>query len=336
VLILFAPFAVAAWVRPPEVDYGHDKVLHLFTLTLLTAASAALIRGREGLKPFAVSWAVAGLVLGFVTLQGAQFAGRATGFGDEAGSSPIWLARAMSSALLCLVWLRLRHRTSWALVLPAVAVLCYAIVETGSRGPLLGAAAGAVILVWSYRRGHASRWLLLLVAGLVALFVATYTSLLRGQRIFGTDPTGLAAESSEIRRVLWSHTLQLIAAEPNGVGFGAWGYATGIAPSYYWPHNIFLEVFAEEGWAVGVVFTVTVLVILLRSLRAARRSLDASLMAALLLCETLAVSLSGDLNARTFFALLVLAAVVPKWVRAGSSPPNVERPSARSLPSPAR
>ncbi len=111
---------------------------------------------------------------------------------------------------------------------------------------------------------------------------------------------------------MWGLTLDTILANPWGVGFGNWAVATRWPYNPY-PHNIFLEVFAECGVIIGFLLVATCLLIIVRLALVSKTDPTAGLALAILIAETVAVSLSGDINARTFFAMLTMGFVILVW-----------------------
>ena len=95
-----------------------------------------------------------------------------------------------------------------------------------------------------------------------------------------------------------------------------------------YPHNLFLEVFTEQGVIIGLSFTFIVLAILLRCLKASRTSPIALGVTALLVTEIIHVSVSGDLKAPIFFFLLALAFLVGRGkAKANESDKTSQSPS---------
>jgi hypothetical protein len=81
-------------------------------------------------------------------------------------------------------------------------------------------------------------------------------------------------------------------------------------------------VFTESGVIIGALFLAIVGGIAIRLMRHAVFAPKANLVLALLAAETIAVSVSGDLNARTFFFLLGLGVVTPRLIRLADETPK--------------
>ena len=84
------------------------------------------------------------------------------------------------------------------------------------------------------------------------------------------------------------------------------------SPSRY-PHNLWLEVLCEAGWAAGGMLIAIVVRVAWRLVRASRTEPAAVLLLSLAAFEVVCVSVSGDLNARTFFFVLTLGYAVSWW-----------------------
>jgi O-antigen ligase len=309
VVPLFAVLAAPVWLNPPITAYGHDKATRLVTLTLLSALAAALVRGPRALLTAGKMWIAVGVVLaGVTTFHGDVVAGRLSAFDNN----PIWLGRALASAIIFLAWMTWQGRIRRLLALPVAVALVVGLYFAGSRGPAMGCVVGLVALALFANKARTSR--LLLVAGMAVVggLALTYSSTVSQSRLgaFLTDP-GSELQGSD-RSTLIQITLPVIRENPGGVGYGSWQQASG-SPYLQWPHNLWLEVFAEAGWLVGAFLVAMWLLVVVRLMRRTRSSAVASLALALLLAETFAVSVSGDLNARTFFALLTLGMLVTTW-----------------------
>lgn len=307
---LFAVLALPGLLTPPDTVYGHDKFVRLITFTLLSALAASLVRNPRGLLSVARVWTFVACLLAAITASGhgTIVAGRLSVF----DSNPIWLARAFASALIFVAWMLWQRRMRVLLALPLVGLLLVGLYLTGSRGPAIGAVLGVVVLALFANRARTSRivGVILAAAALAATFAYSQTAATSRLGTFLADPT--EGTTASPRYELLQRTIPVIRENPGGVGYGNWQAASG--ESYLmWPHNLYLELLAEGGWFVGSVLIVALVVVLLRLARRSRMSAEAGLVLALLVAEAFAVSVSGDLNARSFFAFLTLGAVVAKW-----------------------
>lgn len=303
VIPLFAILASSAIFIPPTSDYGINKVETFLTLSLASALAASLLRDAETVVMFGRVWLIAGLILSVFALFGYTGTGRA----DVFESNPIWLARAIASAAVIAVWLWWQKRAPAPLMLLALAILIGGIFASGSRGPLLGMTIGVVVIALVITRMKFRRVVTVLVLGAAATVALQTLPLFSGSRL---DSVLSGDNSDQSRQLFWTITPPVIQAHPFGVGFGNWAYYAGPPPQFLWPHDIFLEVFTELGVPLGIFFVAMTTLVYVRLLRSVRRNPVALLTLGLLACETASVSVSGDLNARTFFFLLALGFLV--------------------------
>jgi len=296
----------------PRITYGDEKLDRLLTLTVLTVLAVSMLRTLDDVRAVGVVWTVAAIPLSVGVLAGSStVAGRASAF----EANPIWLARALATAIVISIWFLWRSdRDSRRLLWLGLAVLFAAgLLGSGSRGPALGAIVGLFSLtVFSpgVRRGRAAY--ALGVAALVVIAAQVVPALARFRIVSSLlSPDDLLTGSG--RSEMWRATLPLIAHDPGGVGIGNWGPAMNGSFTFLYPHNLWLEVTAELGWTAGALLVGATVLVLVRLVWAAKGSPVASLVLAMLVSETVAVTTSGDLSARTFFALLTLGFVVHHW-----------------------
>lgn len=301
-LPFFATVAIHAQMFPPLTEYGVNKLSTWFTATLVTALAASLIRDERALISFCRAWLFATGLLALISMAG--FAGgRAEGF----DSNPIWLARAMATGILMALFMVMQgHIRAW-LFLTVSALLVAGIFATGSRGPILAVAAGAIALVIFTKHHRIRRVLGITIAAGAAYWAVTWLPFFANSRIV----TLLEDGSTDLSRdIFWTVTPPLINQYPDGVGIGNWSLLAGAPRQFNYPHNLFLEVFAELGTWFGVGLTAIVAVILVRLLVRSRETPIAILVFGLLTAEIVQVSVSGDLNARTFWFVLTLGFLI--------------------------
>ncbi|WP_334149002.1 O-antigen ligase family protein [Microbacterium sp.] len=302
VLLLFGAVAMTALSIAPSSEYGEDKLQKWLTITLISALAASLLRDRRSFQTFGAVWIVAASGLAVVTLLGFD-GGRADAF----GANPIWLARALATGILIAIWLWWKKYASAWMMFGVIALLAAGLVASGSRGPVLGVIAGVVVLALFAGSGRVWRIALILVGGVGAIWAVQVLPFFAGSR-FETLLSGGTADDA-VRTYYWGLSREIIANNPEGVGFGNWNAAAGY-PRHLWPHNLFLEIFAEMGTLVGAITVVVVLIVAVRLLVRAPKDPIALLVFALLAAELVSVNLSGDLNARTFWFLLTAGFLV--------------------------
>lgn len=221
-------------------------------------------------------------------------------------SNPVWIARLFSSSIVIVAWLVVTKKLRPSVGLLFAGVLMAGLYASGSRGPVIAAMAGVVVVF--VVAAPSGRW-----AGrgfTLALLMPVVLTFLLMVPAFATSRIGafITGNSVDLERTqLWSGAMEVIRSNPLGVGLGGWAGAAG-EPHHLWPHNIFLKVTSEMGWMAGLALTVLVFGTGARLFRKYRMDPAGRLVLALLVTEVIHVSTSGDLNARTFFFVLVLGA----------------------------
>lgn len=285
----------------PLIPYGQDKLSRFLTLTVFTVGAASCIRSIAQLRSLLFWWVSCGVVLAVFTLTTpAALNGRASAF----DANPVWLARALSSSIVITSWLWSTRKLPRALAVPVLALLVVGLFASGSRGPLLAAVIGSIIAAVVGRPQESSKRITIIAFALPLVLVAMqWIPSLASNRIYltisGDDP-------NEVRSSLWAASANVIVHHPSGVGIGNWSVYSGYY-DHLWPHNLGLEIFAEFGWVPGVVFTLGMAALLVALWRRRRDSEAASVALVLVIVESVHVSTSGDLNARTFFFVIALA-----------------------------
>lgn len=300
VLVIAGVVGLRGIYDPPIGEYGHTKWVNFSTLAAVTMAAAAAVIHRRSVRAVAVWWVVAGVALaGFAFLD----PGAATGRAQVDGSNPVWLGRAIAASLVVVVWLGVSRTWRWWRVALLVPILGAGLLATGSRGPALAAVVGVVVLLIAPTARRSSQILWLAFGGVLALFIAPMIPAVADSRFGQFIAQGDVGDES--RNTLLSASIHAIPEYPLGAGLGQWSQATGIT-RHQWPHNLFLEVFVEQGWLVGAALVLLVTTVAYRAWRRSGGDPALQLAIALLATETIHVSTSGDLNARTFFFVLLL------------------------------
>lgn len=321
-LALFLVLAYKAYFGPaPMEQYGVEKQFKLVTSTLLSALCAALIFNFERLRMLSRVWVIVSAVLAVLTLvSGDSFsAGRASVF----DSNPIWLARAFASGAIFAMALPTIGSSKWWRI--AAVPLVVGLVLTGSRGPAIGLAAALAVLLIH----NAPRLLTTLAGAGLAYGAFTLVPALTNTRIGRTISDTGTDGGSGIRTEMWSSAWQTWRSHPSGVGIGNWSNYSGIT-TFSWPHNLWLEVAAELGTMAILALIVTVTMTIKGLIRRIGTRPEYRLVLALLTAEIIAVSLSGDLGARTFFFMLFLgvqAIVLSKTSLSRALPGSMEKPT---------
>ena len=340
-----APFAIAlavlalivlvglSWSAAPE--YGREKALKFFTVTALTALSPfVLLRSRADVRRFLYAIVAGGLLVTVLTpiLPPTVAEGIATQYdtkGRYSFGGQIFPARFLCTAALILLVMPglVQTRSRWRWAAPALALgVAYVALGFGARGPI-GAflfTLAAVALLASLRSTRALVGVLIAVAVAAAVlpFVTVPDSASQRIREAASNPVGTLR--GDTRWVLYQQALDLMAEHPiTGAGTGSYASYVGIVSPprqrLLYPHNIFLELWAE----LGIVAVVAFLVIVLGAVWALMRRLTEAddggerlllvLALGLLIFNLLVSQVSGDINDnRTVLLASALALVLAR------------------------
>lgn len=325
--LLFAAFLPGVFLTGNS-DYAVEKVLKLFSITALCMiAPAVLFRRSRHIRNFVlVLYAIAGLIVLDTLVSfffGADVARLAGG-----GTNAIGLGRLSGFVFVgaFVLWLR----TASTSALGIMAGSAFALVGSGSRGPLLFAGlTAALLLTLRSMRGKvpvraAVAVLLLVIGASSALATAPPAAVARIQ----SAVRGEADSSVRGRLRSYSETWREVAVTPQGAGWAGFGERVGMwtDTGRPYPHNIFLEVALEGGWIAGAALVV-VFGFAFRRLRSAARIGSWAQLVAFsgLVFFGLNALVSGDINDnRILFAFLGLAwAPGLSTTLAGSAPREV-------------
>jgi O-antigen ligase len=298
-ILVFGSLGLFSLVTPaPSSQYAVQKLSYFMSLTLLSASAACLFASESRITRLARTWVLGACYLAVITVVSASLGERAAPF----NSNPIWLGRVFSAGIVMLVWLWLSRRLqlSWAIL--SAGLLLAGLFASGSRGPLLAAAVGVVILL--VLGGHGWRSLAITSGATGAVALMMQLPLFQQSRIISFAPGAILTDFS--RSAMLGSTVNLIRQHPFGVGIGNWSDYSMFSRAFKYPHNLFLEAAAELGVIAGVLFALFVVLILTTSLRRSWQDHSLRLPSAWLAVEIIHVSVSGDLNARTFFFVLAL------------------------------
>lgn len=247
-------YAGLRWTRAP--GYGGDKAFYfLIAVVLLVVAARVLLdRGRDlrgraeiafSLLRWVVIWEIA---IGLFALWNYfsrfyDFEGRLR----VAGLNTIWLARHMGMGLIALGALQSGGRIPkvWALAIAGLFAIVFYL--SGSRGPL-AAIVPALALWWILeprRRGH---WRLFATVSLATIAIAGLLFFITTGTVLEKTPFGGHDASNLARLVMLKGAFDhLPAAGWMGHGTGSFGPLIGLGDTRIYPHNIFLEIWVENG-----------------------------------------------------------------------------------------
>lgn len=253
-VLAFALFTPALLVTSFDNPYSVLKTQVLFTLTPLVMLSAlVLVNTRQRRLWFLRGNAALGLVISVLLLTTGVTSVVSDGRLQVDDANPIAIGRTACLGLVVLAIGALRLRGVRRLAAVGGAALCaVAAVATGSRGPLLAAAAGiAIATVLAGSRQHRLRRLLGL--GVAAVVLVEIVVRLAPTASLERLSAAQGGEGDIVREGLATETLSIFWGHWGGVGWGDLGYyySTNVRSEIQgwalYPHNLLLEVLGEGG-----------------------------------------------------------------------------------------
>lgn len=320
-IVLFFVFLFGIFDSSME-GYARDKVLTLYTFTLLAAiAPFYVLRTPRQLRGFLTTLVTLGLIVALVTLV------RPTAIADYsdvsifAGSNTIGTARMTATAVVICVALALTARTrlrNRLLLILASLILITVTIGAGSRGPFLGVAVGLglMILIAPGLRKYRGRAILaaVILSGAAIVWLSR-TGDDGFNRVFDFL-NGERDNSTRVRSFLWAETWKQIPSFPTGIGWGDFASLPGMRvyagnDGTIYPHNLVTEVFIEGGWLIGGAICIYLLIAFFRGRRAATHPIAMTAFA-LLGFAVFNAMVSGDINdSRLMWIILSVALVLP-------------------------
>lgn len=181
------------------------------------------------------------------------------------GITTIWLARHMGMGILLVLALKAMGRIRWFPSVLLIGLMGWVAYSTGSRGPLVALA--AALMVWfalgggTAERDDAGRTrspmirrlaVLLMIAAPVLLLVLASERLVEGRALSNLVRSRILDMAMDAFRQsgLW------------GLGTGGFSQLFSIGDQRFYPHNIFLELYLENGLP-GLVIWLGFLIVLL-------------------------------------------------------------------------
>jgi O-antigen/teichoic acid export membrane protein/O-antigen ligase len=318
--------------------YGTTKTTTFLTVTMLAiGAPFFLIESWDDVRRFFTWTVVVAIPVAILAL-----ANPSTDTGRLAGDNTIGTSRLLcTGALILLLGALARPRRRIPSTVLAAAFIAIA-AAVGSRGPILslGLALAVTLVAWLARVPRKAAPVLALAA--VSLAVVPFVSLpeTSKERLSSAASDPIAAFRSDDRYFLVQQAWGIIKQDPvRGGGVGAFSV---VNPSAKWPHNFFLEVWAELGLAALLVVAGAVVIALVGLFRLAWRlpeqGRDRELVYVLLAVfffNLLAVQVSGNINDnRDFWGMLAIVwLVIAGGVAAGAAGPEEATEGVRGSPS---
>lgn len=304
-VLVFASVILIGLVYTPATSYGTDKAFRFVALTMLAFFTPlVVIRSSRSIWLFFLGWLgfAAWLTVGALGQLGTDQ--RLAGLSGTA----IGMGRTIGVAILILLFAVLMRRGArlWHMpAIAAIALMMLALIGSGSRGPLLVLVA-AVALTLGFgmtQPGHRVRSLMIvgvISAVVLSVFASGLVPAASRQRFDQLLNETEVDTSAQARLMVMEVAWRLFTTYPvTGRGTGSVS-AFGAGQEQEYPHNILLELAAENGLiGVGLYLTVvgTVLWRLFANLsrQTDRQSLYMTLLA-MLLYTFLNAMVSGDLS----------------------------------------
>jgi O-antigen ligase len=349
--VVFAMVCLVTWLWvslmwSPSRIYGPQKVMEMTTVLWATIAGALIIapnpervRRLFTMILLLALWGAVDAVLMYWESGGGTY--RIMTVEGEELSAHLILGRICAPGALVALsgWLYGRGRVMGWLCLGLFLALGFALAIGGGRGALLSAALPLLIPIGLavrptrrkiryFRPLLAVLVLLLATAGGLALY-ATLT----GQRLATLDRMERLAEGNP-RTKHYATWVEVWPQAPLlGHGTGSWPLLRGMSDRQNYPHNLFLEILAENG-VVGLVLFLALLGAALRPVSLERLRCDPQALCAMMLfTSTLSNAMtSGDLpnNRAVFLMVGVLALCAVRPIRT-AAPVDTPRQSAARL-----
>ncbi|HEX2413355.1 MAG TPA: O-antigen ligase family protein, partial [Solirubrobacteraceae bacterium] len=304
--------ASLAWTSAPT--YGEEKVTTFLTLTLLAIGAPFFIfeQWDDVRRFFAWTVVIATPVAILAISNPAQDTGRL------AGDNTIGTSRLLCMAAL-IVLLGALGSARWRAPRVVLAVGFVAIAAAvGSRGPILSFALALAVTLAAWLLRAPRKVAPVLVVAALSVAVVPFVSLpaTSSERLAEAARDPIAAFRENDRHFLAQQAIDLIERAPlRGAGVGAF---STVNPTVEWPHNLFLELWAELGLAAVLVVAAAITAVLAGLFRTAWRLPErmpehelAYALLAVFVFNLLAVQVSGNINDnRVFWGTLALASLV--------------------------
>jgi O-antigen ligase len=314
---VFAAATAISYLYSPAQTYGWDKLTRFLVISgILFLAPLFLIKKTDDVRHFTLAILVCAILLSIKVLFGVNDASLFDPTGHPLPSetrdvTQIGAGQLVAAGLLWLLFCPHYSLRRLSLMI-AVPLLCAALIASVARGPILFFAAVFVPFMFFHRVRAAVTstkvWLPVLLFGLLAFAGSLYW--LQRQQAAQEKFRTKKAEIEEVLRgsstptytagrrlTLYRWALAMFAEKPlTGWGLGGWSYYVFDRDTPSYPHNLVLEIAAEEG-VMGLAALGTLLLTVLLAMRSVwRRSPDLSFIVPVFTFSFLATLTSGDMN----------------------------------------
>jgi O-antigen ligase len=312
-----AVMTAVSYLYSPAPSYGWDKLTRFLVISgVLFVAPLVLIRKTDDLRHFTLAMLICAILLSIKLLFGVNDASLfdPTGHPLTSESRDVTQIGAGQAVGFGLLWLLFcpHYSLRRLSVMISVPLLCAALVASVARGPILFFVAVLVPFLFLRRVRAAvtatNIWLPVLLGGLLAFSASLYW--LQQQEAAQGKFATKRAEIEEVLRgsstptytagrrlTLYRWALKMFAEKPlTGWGLGGWSYYALDRDVPAYPHNLVLEIAAEEGVMGLAALGILLLTVLLALRRIWRSSPDLSFIAPVFAFSLLATMTSGDIN----------------------------------------
>jgi O-antigen ligase len=312
-----AVMTAVSYLYSPAPSYGWDKLTRFLVISgVLFVAPLVLIRKTDDLRHFTLAMLIGAILLSIKLLFGVNDASLFDPTGHPLTSesrdvTQIGAGQAVGFGLLWLLFCPHYSLRRLSLMI-SVPLLCAALIASVARGPILFFVAVLVPFLFLRRVRAAvtatNIWLPVLLGGLLAFSASLYW--LQQQEAARGKFATKRAEIEEVLRgsstptytagrrlTLYRWALKMFAEKPlTGWGLGGWSYYVFDRDVPAYPHNLVLEIAAEEGVMGLAALGSLLLTVLLALRRIWRSSPDLSFIAPVFAFSLLATMTSGDIN----------------------------------------
>ena len=313
---LLAAATAISYLYSPAETYGWDKLTRFFVISgILFLAPLVLIGKTEDIRHFTLAMLVCAILLSIKILYGINDASLFDPTGHLSSENrDVTQIGAGQLVAMTLLWLlfcpHYSLRRLWLMI--SVPLLSAALIASVARGPVLFFVTVFVPFLFLRRvrtTVNATKvWLPALLFGLLAFTGSLYW--LQRQEAAQEKFRTKKAEIEEVLRgsstptytagrrlTLYGWALAMFAEKPlMGWGLGGWSYYVFDRDMPAYPHNLILEIAAEEG-VMGLAALGTLLITVLLAMRRIwRKSPDLSFIVPVFAFSFLATLTSGDLN----------------------------------------
>ncbi|WP_338538505.1 O-antigen ligase family protein [Janibacter terrae] len=306
IILIFLPGLLFAPLNPGS----QHKRLGILLVVGISALAYFYGWHRARLRWFVIGLTIiAGIAL-VVQIVDPDPAAALTGRRAPIGTNAIAAGRLFSFGLVSALWLSQEsaHRSFRLAWLALAGALGFGLIGAASRGPILGAVGGCLILLLLNTRLTLAARSALIAAGIAAVYYSFAELSVSGSRIASGSDSG--------RGSLFRDTAVVAVTHPMGVGWGnlynALKPPSVISSQGYdqYPHNVVLEV-AAEGGLLSAVLAIVLFVWLMIRLYALRADPTSRVISALLLCAISGALVSSNVVGNAaLWSILSMAAVL--------------------------